>query len=84
MTTETKKPRNSVTAGLGDALKAELDAAATITGQSNAELVRVVFETFAPTRQKIAGAYLQRQKDEIERQIQGLASDCAPEPPKES
>lgn len=72
MNDEKKKSRNSVTAGLGDALKAELDAAAQITGQSNAELVRVVFETFAPSRQKIAEAYLQRQKDEIERQLQGL------------
>jgi hypothetical protein len=78
MTTTEKKTRNSVTSGLGDALGAELEAAAKITGQSKAELVRVVFETHAPSRQKIAEAYLNRQKKAIEAQLAGLAAAAAP------
>jgi len=74
MTTEApKKTSKSVTSGLGEKLMAELDAAATITGQSKAELVRVVFERYAPTRREIASAFLERQKKEIEVKLGSLA-----------
>ena len=51
-----KKKSKAVTSALGDKLMAELEAAAKLTGESQAELVRCVFEKFAPTAAKIASA----------------------------
>ena len=52
----TKKKSKAVTSALGEPLMAELEAAAKLTGESQAELVRCVFEKFAPTAAKIAAA----------------------------
>lgn len=57
----TKKKSKAVTSALGEPLMAELEAAAKITGESQAELVRCVFERYAPTEVEIASAFLERE-----------------------
>ena len=71
----TKKKSKAVTSALGEPLMAELEAAAKITGESQAELVRSVFTKYAPTAKKIAAAHMGLKIEEEKLRLAKLTDD---------
>lgn len=72
-----KKKSKAVTSALGDKLMAELEDAAKLTGESQAELVRCVFEQYAPTAKMIAAAHMERKIKEQRDKLAALTAAFA-------
>lgn len=71
---EPKKKSKAVTSALGEKLMGELEAAAKLTGESQAELVRCVFEQHAPTAKLIASSHMERKIKEQREKLAGLTA----------
>lgn len=75
--TETTKKSKAVTSRLGDKLMLALKKASEITGQPQAELVRCVFERYAPTEVEIASAFLEREIAAQQAKLQAMKAVAA-------